>query len=466
LGEAVIGSATAHEQLTPAAKKAIVGAYLGFAVDFYDIYLPTVALTPAIAYFLSKNLPTATVATLNLVLFAVTLFGRPIGSILFGHLGDVLGRRRTTLIAIAGFAVMTFLIALLPGYASWGYASIAILIALRLIDGIFMGGEYASNNPLAMEACPKRLRGLVGGWIQSAYPTAYVAIALTVTVMLLFIPHEGLNSPYVQWGWRIPFLIGAGLGGVFLIYYRRVEESKLWEAEAEKTRTKAPLVDLFTGLNLRKLAQVFLMMSGLWFTAQVAISATPTLLEINLKQNPQGVTYGLVVSNALLVGAMMLMAVLGQRYGRRIWLIISGVWVTLVSTVFYGLMVANAGAKGSLLLTMALYTVAMVLILSPWGIVTTYLNERFPTGVRASGYGVGYSLAVIIPSFFSFWMLGLGKLMPYVYTPLVLAVLGGILQTVGAWIGPETRDLELASTEEAARAVETGAIPATEPATV
>lgn len=106
----------------------------------------------------------------------------------------------------------------------------------------------------------------------------------------------------------------------------------------------------------------------------------------------------------------------------------------------------NAGAHGSLLLTMVLYTIALCFTISPWGIVTSYISERFSTGVRSSGYGVGYSLAVIIPSFFSFYLLGLAKLIPYAYTPLVLLGIAGLLQIIGAFIGPETRDVALSST--------------------
>lgn len=435
-----------EEQLTPAAKKAIIGAFFGFAVDFYDIYLPTVALTPAIIFFIPKNLPVTVAATLNFIVFAVTLVGRPIGAFIFGHFGDAIGRRRTTLIAVAGFAVMTFLIALLPGYASWGYVAIALLILLRLVDGIFMGGEYTSANPLAMEACPKRMRGLVGGIIQAAYPIAYVAIALTVTIMLAFVAAGHVDSPYVQWGWRIPFVIGAILGIVFLVFYSRVEESEVWEQEAKATRSKPPLVELFSGRNLKVLAQVFLVMSGLWFAVQVTVTATPTILQTVLKQPAKGVTTGLLVGNVVLALSYIVVAVLGQRFGRRLMLIVSGFWTAIVGGIFYYLMVDNAGAHGSLLLTMVLYTIALCFTISPWGIVTSYISERFSTGVRSSGYGVGYSLAVIIPSFFSFYLLGLAKLIPYAYTPLVLLGIAGLLQIIGAFIGPETRDVALSST--------------------
>ncbi len=130
-------------------------------------------------------------------------------------------------------------------------------------------------------------------------------------------------------------------------------------------------------------------------------------------------------------------------------LIITGAIVAVAGTIGYWLMLANASAKGPLVLTMAIYVVVLCLTISPWGIVTAYINERFPTRVRSSGYGIGYSLAVIIPSFASFYFLGLTKLgIPYVYTPLVLMALAGVLQVIGAWLGPETRDVDLHRVEE------------------
>jgi MFS family permease len=446
MADAVIGSTPVDEQLTPAGRRAIWGAFLGLAVDFYDIYLPVVALTPALIYFFPKNLPVSTQATLNFIVFAVALIGRPIGAFIFGHLGDVIGRRRTTLIAVGGFASMTFLIGLLPGYATLGYGAIALLILARLVDGVFMGGEYTSANPLAMEACPKRLRGFVGGFIQAAYPVAYIAISITVILMLGLLSSKGLNSPYVQWGWRIPFFFGGLLGVAFLFYYVRVKESTAWEvAKSKGEATKAPLKQLFAGQNFRNLAQVFILMTGMWLAVQAVISAMPVLLITVLKQPAASVTRGLLISNVFLTIGYIVVALLGQKYGRRLMLIVSGFWTLILGTICYYLVIANVLSKGSFVLTIVFATITLTLTIAPWGIVTSYINERFPTGVRASGFGIGYSLAVIIPSFYSFFLLGLAKLMPYQYTVLVLLVLAGAFQIVGAWMGPETRDVDLAS---------------------
>jgi hypothetical protein len=108
-------------------------------------------------------------------------------------------------------------------------------------------------------------------------------------------------------------------------------------------------------------------------------------------------------------------------------------------------LVANILAGGSLVLSLALAALAWVVILAPPAQITTYVNERFPTGIRATAYGIGYTLPVIIPGFTNFYMLGLAKLMPYPYTMLVIVFVAGLLFAIGAAIGPETRDVEFTS---------------------
>ena len=212
----------AFDQLAPEARRTIWGAFIGFFVDMYDVYLPVVALTPALIYFQPKNLPAATKATIFYIVFAVTLVGRPIGSFIFGHLGDRIGRRKTTLVAVSGFGVVTLVIALLPGYGTIGMAALVLLIVLRLVDGIFLGGEYTAASPLAMEYCPPQRRGFFSALIQAGYPVAYVVISLATLATLRLAPAAGLDSPYVQWGWRLPFIGGSVLAFVLFFYFRRV----------------------------------------------------------------------------------------------------------------------------------------------------------------------------------------------------------------------------------------------------
>jgi len=112
-------------------------------------------------------------------------------------------------------------------------------------------------------------------------------------------------------------------------------------------------------------------------------------------------------------------------------------------TLLYFLLVQHALSGGSLWGTALIVIAFDVLVVSPWGIVTTYISERFPTHVRASGYGIGYSAAVVIPAFAGFYLLWLSHLMPYAYTPMVMLMVAGALIMAGALLGPETRDVEL-----------------------
>ncbi len=448
-----------NEALSPEAKRTITGAFIGFLVDMYDVYLPVVALTPALIYFQPKNLSVSTATTIFYLVFAVALIGRPIGAFIFGHLGDRIGRKRTTMIAVAGFGIATLLIAMLPGYQTLGLTALYLLIALRLIDGIFLGGEYTAASPLAMEYCPRRKRGLYSAIIQAGYPIAYVAISLFTAAMLYITPAKGLESPYVQWGWRVPFIVGALIAGAFLLYYRSVPESKSWE-RAEKV--KNPIRSLFSGANGRALLQVFVVMTGFWLTLYAVVSTIPALLTKQFNYSSKTVTIGLMIANVVLVGGYLVAGLIGQRIGRRTMLMILGVLIATVGAGAYAAMVSTANLS-NVFQTLALATVAIVIGVSGWGLLSAYINERFATSVRASGFGIGYSLAVVIPSFYSFYLLGLARFMPYRYTEVPLMMAGGLLILIGAALGPETNHVAIAETDSKAAPTPEERVPGSRP---
>jgi MFS family permease len=423
-----------------AGHRALGAAFLGFFVDMFDVYLPVVALGPAMSYFQPAALSPALKSTLFYVVFALSLVGRPIGATLFGHYGDKLGRRKVAIISMGGFAVVTLLIGLLPGYESWGGASIVLLVLLRFVDGVFLGGEYTGANPLAMEYAPKEKRGKWAAFIHMGFPLAVAAMSLITTGLLRALPAGSLHSPYVQWGWRIPFFLGALFaGGVFLYYVKKVPESKVW-AKAEKP--KSPLKELFRGDNFRCLSQVFLLLSGAWFTLNAVTSILPGVLLTVRHVNSVVVTNALLVAHLFLALVFVPIGMLGQRIGRRTILAMIGLAGLTVGPILYYVLV-RSGYQSALQVTL-LVTLINLCATPVWAIVTSYIIERFPTGVRASGYGVGYSAATIIPAFSSFYMLGLKGLgMPYEYTEIVIFALGGFLLLVGALCGPETKNAEL-----------------------
>ncbi len=426
------------DELTPQAKSAIRGAFLGFFVDMFDIYLPIVVLAPALIYFISPEISGTTASIIGASIFAATLVGRPLGALIFGHLADRIGRRRTTIIAVSGFGVATLLMALLPGYEQIGLAAVIIFILLRFVDGVFLGGEYTSANPLAMEYSPREKRGLYGAIIQTGYPLAYATISLITMLLLFLIPAGDLSSPYVQWGWRIPFLLGSVLAFSLVLYYvRSVSESELFE---ESGGSESPLKTLFSGQNLWNFLQVFVLMTGFWLTLNTVSAILPGLLADPVGLSETNVTITLVIANVVLAGSYVAAGVISQRTGRRPFLIATSLVMAVVGAFFYYLLIS--AAPQNLFLVIVLTTVIALLIVAPWGLVTTYINERFHTGVRASGFGLGYSLAVVLPSFYAFYQAGLQTFMPAEYTVLVLLVVGALLIAAGAAWGPETRDVD------------------------
>jgi MFS family permease len=339
--------------------------------------------------------------------------------------------------SVGGFGVMSLLIALMPGYQQIGIASVIILILLRLVDGIFLGGEYTGAAPLAMESAPRAKRGLYGGIIMSGFPVAYVLISLSTLVLLGIAPANGINSAYVQWGWRIPFVLGAILALLFVIFYgKSVAESDVWE---QTKRTKAPLKLLFSGSNLKHLVQVFIMMTGVWLTLYMVSAVLPGLLASVIKLSSSQTTVIVLVANAVLIAGYVGAGVISQRTGRKPFFIVFGLLAAIVGGILYSIIVNLSAASFGLVLVLVI--VINLVVVSCWGVVTSYINERFDTSVRASGYGLGYSLAVIIPSFYAFYQIWLSHLVASRYTGVVILVIGGLLITVGAVMGPETRDV-------------------------
>ena len=379
-------------------------------------------------------------SSLFVVVFALSLVGRPVGATVLGHYGDKIGRRWVAMISMAGFSVVTLLIGLLPGYETWGMGSIVILVLLRFADGIFLGGEYTGANPLAMEHAPREKRGKWAAFIHTGFPLSVVTMSLVTAGLLRVLPAGSLHSPYVQWGWRIPFFLGALFaGGVFVYYVVWVQESSVW-VKAEKT--KSPLKELFRGDNFRCLSQVFLVISGAWFTLNAVTSILPGVLLTVMHVSSVAVTNAQLVAYFLLALCFVPFGMLGQHLGRRVALALIGVTgLTAGPILFYVLI--RSGYRSALELTV-LMSLINLCTTPVWAIVTAYINERFPTGVRACGYGLGYSAAMIIPAFSSFYMLGLRELgMPYEYTEIVILALGSLLLLLGALSGPETKHFEL-----------------------
>lgn len=427
-------------------KHAQRGAFFGFFVDMFDIYLPVIALAPAIGYFISADLSAGTTGLITGAIFAATLVGRPLGALIFGHFADRRGRKSATVVAVSGFGILTIVIGLLPGYQTWGVGSVVVFVLLRFIIGIFVGGEYTAASPLAMEYSPKEKRGRNGGLIMTGFPLAYVAVALITLIALQIAPAGGPDSAYVQWGWRIPFFLGGLLALGFVGYFlKSVHESEVFEGSGGGGG--APVKELFRGQNLKNFVQVFILMSGFWLSLNCVTAILPGILAgkgFALTGTQRSFVF--IVAYVVVAVCYVAAADASQRTGRRRFLIAWGLVAGVGGTIIYALLPATK--PSNLFVIILLVTILVVVVIANWGVTTVYINERFHTGVRATGFGLGYSLAVVIPSFYAFFQEALSKVMPSGYTVLPLLVIGGILITIGAAMGPETKDVDFSAADD------------------
>lgn len=224
-----------------------------------------------------------------------------------------------------------------------------------------------------------------------------------------------------------PFVIGGLIGIAFAFWFsHNVSESSEWE----KTKPeKTGVFDVFRKGNIAALAQIFVLMSGIWLSQNMVGAALPALLRDPVGISDDRVTLIMLIANFVLIGGYLGAGALSQIVGRRTYFIATGTATATVVPMLYGMVVS--GSVSGFGMVLLVVTLINLLTGTMWGVVATYINERFAIGVRSTGFGLGYSLAVIIPSFYAFYQAGSTSFMAFEYTPLVLLTVAGLLILVG-----------------------------------
>ena len=407
-----------------AAKRAVRGGMLGNYVDQFDIFLPIIALAPAAArLYGSQNM-----ATNAGLIFVATLIGRPLGAAIFGPVADRIGRTATTKITMAGVAITTLLVALVPGRVLLGPGTLFSILVLRFLSGVFIGGGYTSAVPLAIEWTVPRRRGLVSGLIMWMSPWANASIAALVFILLRALG----TDQYSAWGWRIPFALGALMALAMLIYYRRyVSDSPVWK---QTVRASNPLKDIVFGAHHRQLWQVLVLMTGMWLFTNMAIAVLTGQLKTDGHLTDQGVSFTMLCATVVSAIAMGGCGHLSTFIGRRVFFVGFGVLSTLLAPIIYLAIFRQTTQIALVLLVVSLQIVTV----SVYGPVAAYLTERFPTAVRSSGYGLAYSLSIVLPALYPYYLPPLQHALGSHLAVAGLLALAGILVAIGAVAGPET----------------------------
>ncbi len=306
--------------MTKEERKVIFASSLGTVFEWYDFYLyGSLAAIIGKQFFLGD--PT-TSFIFALLTFAAGFIVRPFGALVFGRLGDMIGRKYTFLVTILLMGGSTFVVGLLPGHATIGIAAPIILVTLRILQGLALGGEYGGAATYVAEHAPEGKRGFFTAWIQT---TATMGLFLSLLVILGTRTAVG-EAEFMAWGWRIPFLLSVVLLGVSVWIRLSMSESPAFaKMKAEGKTSKAPLSEAF--LNWRNAKIVILALVGLtmgqavvWYTGQFyALFFLEKILKID------GPTANVLIAIALLLGTpfFLIFGILSDKIGRK-WIILGG----------------------------------------------------------------------------------------------------------------------------------------------
>ena len=423
--------------LTIAQKKIAIGSFLGWSLDGYDIVL-MLLVVPSISqlFFPSKDPVFSILATF--ASYTVTLIMRPLGSVIFGIYGDKFGRKKSMIITILGFSIATFAVGLLPTYAAVGIFAPFFLILVRLIQGIFAGGEWGSGAVLTIESIPKQKRGIVSGFLQSGFSFGFLLAAISFQIITIAFP----GNLFEEFGWRILFFTGIIPGFVALFVRLSMNESPLWikknkESELEKT----PLIKIVFGKIYRK--EFFLcaaIMTGLVYMYHGSISIMPTYLEQFGHFEKKQIALIMIYATASSWIGMIITGWLSQKIGRKKSILFFVSASILISIPLASVILNNAYG-------LLLYVVAFAFVISTAsGPIPAYFSERFPTQIRNSAAGFSYNAGLIFGSWSPLIALYLMSSVPKSMIPVALGmniIIGAIILIIPTLLSRETRDVEL-----------------------
>lgn len=418
--------------LPPAGRAAVRGGIVGNYVDQINIFLPVVALAPALTTLAGPHAG----ATAGALVIAATLVGRPVGSMIFGRISDRFGRTSTTKIAIAGTACASLAIAAIPSHELIGPLAIALVIALRFIGGIFLAGEYTSAIPLAMEWSRPKRRGLVSGLIMSMAPWAQSTIAIATAILLALLGPQA----YAEWGWRAAFVAGGLASSALLVYYsRKVADAPAVSTRRGPTEGSLGLRAVLSGPYAGAFWQSFALMTGLWFMTNMVVIVAARRLADDVAFTSGQVAIAMGVASIAQALVMSVTGHLSTLVGRRRFLVGWGLLAATVAPVTWSFVMGQR----ALLPVAAGMALLQVVTVTAYGPMGAYLSERFPAHVRATGYGTAYSLSIVGPALYFLYLPAIEDLLGHDGAVMAVLVVGGLLVAAAAAFGPALRPREL-----------------------
>ncbi|MBS0447666.1 MAG: MFS transporter [Proteobacteria bacterium] len=402
---------------TSVQKKTVAAAFLGWALDAFDFFLMVFVLKDIAQEFHSSITEVSIAITL-------TLAARPVGAFVFGRIADRYGRRPALMIDIALFAVLDVATAFAP--------NLAVLLVLRALFGIAMGGEWGVGAALAFETIPARSRGLVSGLLQAGYPTGYLLAALT------------FGTAYAYIGWRGMFIVGA-LPALLVWYIRsHVGESPAWQ-QTSRTRAAGPgFVQTLTA-HWKLALYAIVLMTAFNFFSHGTQDLYPTFLR---EQHHFDVHTVSLITITLNVGAIvggLMFGALSERIGRRRAIAIAALIALPVLPLWAYSTTPLWLAAGAFLMQIS--------VQGAWGVIPAHLNEMAPATIRATFPGLVYQLGNLLASGNATIQSAIahGRGGDYAYALAIVAAIVAVVIAVLILTGSEWRGVDMAAVQDGAR---------------
>jgi metabolite-proton symporter len=368
-------------------RRVVVASLVGTSLEWYDFFIYGTAAALVFNQLFFPTFDPLVGTLLAFTTFAVGFVARPLGGIVFGHYGDKVGRKNVLVATLLLMGIATFLIGLMPTYATIGVWAPVLLVLLRFLQGLGLGGEWGGAVLMTLESGDRSKRGLNASWPQVGVPIGL----LLANGMLSLMAAVSSDEAFLAWGWRVPFLLSGVLVLVGLWIRLTIAESPAFEqVEAKQEKARAPIVDV-----LRSYPRQVLLAIGARVGVDVAFYLFVLFITTYI------VTYlGLPQSyalNAVLIAATVqvvfipLFGALSDRIGRRPVYLAGAIGAAAWTFAFFALL-----DTGSFALIVLAAVVALLLHAAMYGPQASFIAEMFPTQVRYSGASMGYQLAGVI----------------------------------------------------------------------
>ena len=381
-------------------KKVALTSLAGTSIEWYDFFLYGAAAGLVFPKLFFGEASPTTALILSFLTFAAGFIARPVGGIIFGHFGDLIGRKKTLVIALMLMGVSSTLIGLLPTYATIGVAAPILLTLLRFAQGIAIGGQWGGAMLLVTESAPKEKRGYYGAFAQAGAPIGVILANLAFIGVGLFTNEES----FLAWGWRIPFLASFVLIIISLYIQLKLEDTKAFK-ELESLKEQSPIKKKVIKSSpileaIRKYPQRISLAAGAFLSVQVTFYILIAfLLAYGVETtdfNRDDLLMAVLIGSAIMVPTQFYFSAYSDRNGRK------GVFMAGAAlTALWAFAIFPLMASGSFILAVAAIAVGLTFLGMMYGPQAAFFAELFSTEVRYSGASLGYQLGAIIGGSFA-----------------------------------------------------------------